>query len=197
MTYLTPRDLTGCTHTAKGAADFTARSPSTAFERFIATKGWKKGTVTSTFKKGKKEDPGNYRPDSLTSTSGQALMEQTVLGTVSKHMKDKQDAGSCRCGFMQGNSYSTTLTGLYSVGNGLVGVGRGAAVIYLALLTRVLYDLMNQLAKYQIDKRTMARTESWLRSWVCSSWFQSHRTKPSWGPANRHGPRSQQWGHRC
>ena len=39
---------------------------------------WRKANVTPVFKKGKKEDPGNYRQVSLTSSPGQ-MMEQLML----------------------------------------------------------------------------------------------------------------------
>ncbi len=44
---------------------------------------WRIANVTPVFKKGKKEDPGNYRPVSLTSIPGK-VMEQLVLDAISK-----------------------------------------------------------------------------------------------------------------
>ncbi|PKU27723.1 rna-directed dna polymerase from mobile element hypothetical protein [Limosa lapponica baueri] len=55
-------------------ADVIAKPLSIIFERSWRTgevpEDWRKATVTPVFKKGKKEDTGNYRPVSLTSIPG-------------------------------------------------------------------------------------------------------------------------------
>ncbi|KGL75218.1 hypothetical protein N309_13708, partial [Tinamus guttatus] len=50
---------------------------------------WKKAKVTPVFKKGKREEPGNYRPVSLTSIPGK-VMEQRILKTISRYVKEKK-----------------------------------------------------------------------------------------------------------
>ena len=44
------------------------------------------------FKKGKKEDPDNYRPVSLTSVPGK-IMEKVILGVNEKHLRDNTVTG--------------------------------------------------------------------------------------------------------
>ena len=48
---------------------------------------WRKVNVTPVFKKGKNEDPGNYRPISLTSIPGK-MMEQLVLEAIIKQVEE-------------------------------------------------------------------------------------------------------------
>ncbi|KFV77240.1 RNA-directed DNA polymerase from mobile element jockey, partial [Struthio camelus australis] len=77
----------------KELADVIARPLSIILERSWRSgevpEDWKKASVTPVFQKGKKEEPGNYRPVSLTSIPGK-VMEQLLLEVLTKHLEDKK-----------------------------------------------------------------------------------------------------------
>ena len=80
----------------------------------------------------RKEDPGNYRLVSLTSVPGK-VMEQLILESISRHMKDKKVNRSNQHGFTQGKQCLTNLINFYSEMTSLIGEGRAADIVYCLL----------------------------------------------------------------
>ena len=74
-------------------AEVIAKTLSIIYQRFLLTgevpEDWRLANVTPIYKKGCKEDPGVYRPVSLTSVPGK-VMEQIILREITWHVQDNQ-----------------------------------------------------------------------------------------------------------
>ncbi|GAB0183432.1 mitochondrial enolase superfamily member 1 [Grus japonensis] len=125
---------------------------------------WRKANVTLIFKKGKKEDPGNYRPVSLTSIPGK-MMEQLILGVINKHVEEKV-IGSGRYGLTKGKSCLTNLIVFYDGMTSWVDEGRAVDVVYLDFSKA--FDivshniLISKLRKCGLDEWSVRWVENWL-----------------------------------
>ena len=73
---------------------------------------WRLANVTPIFKKGWKDDPGSYRPNSLTSVPGK-VMEWIILGAIMDQLKVNQGIWPSQHWFMNGRSCLTNLISFY------------------------------------------------------------------------------------
>ncbi|KAK4808263.1 hypothetical protein QYF61_020753 [Mycteria americana] len=90
---------------------------------------WRLANVTPIYKKGRKEDPGNYRPVSLTSVLGK-LMEQIILSAITRHVEDNQGIKPSQHGFKKGRSCLTNLISFYNKVTCLMDEGKAVDVAF-------------------------------------------------------------------
>ncbi|CAM5085184.1 unnamed protein product [Natator depressus] len=126
---------------------------------------WKKANVVPIFKKGKKEDPGNYRPVSLTSVPGK-IMEQVLKESVLKHLEERKVIRNSQHGFTKGKSCLINLIAFYDEITGSVDEEKAVDVLFLdfskAFDTVSHSILASKLKKYGLDEWTIRWIESWL-----------------------------------
>ncbi|CAM5157187.1 unnamed protein product [Eretmochelys imbricata] len=118
---------------------------------------WKRANIMSIYKKGNKDNLGNYRPVSLTSAIGK-IMEQIIKQSICKHLEDKKVINNSHHGFVKNKSCQTNLIAFFDRVTSLVDRGEAVDVVYLdfskAFGTVSHNLLINKLGKYNLDGAT-------------------------------------------
>ncbi|GAB0208453.1 mitochondrial enolase superfamily member 1 [Grus japonensis] len=126
---------------------------------------WRLANVMPIYKKGQKEDPGKYRPVSLTSVPGK-IMERFILSALTRQVQDNQGIRPSQHGFMKGRSRLTNLISFYDQVTCLVDEGKAVDDIYLdfskAFDTVSHSILLEKLVAHGLDRHTLCWVKNWL-----------------------------------
>ena len=126
---------------------------------------WKLANVTPIYKKGKKSDPGNYRPVSLTSICGK-LMEGHIKREITAHLMENGLLRSSQHGFISGRSCTTNLLHFLEILTEAVDTGLAVDVVFLDFskaFDKVPHSkLMSQLEGHGIT----GKIQQWIKHWL-------------------------------
>jgi len=121
--------------------------------------------VTPIYMQGRREDPRNYSPVSLTSVLGK-VMEQFILSVLSRHGQDNEGIRPSQHKFMKGRSCLTSLISCYDQVTRLVNEGKAVDVIYLDFhkgFDNVPHSiLLEKPAAYVLDGCILHWVKNWL-----------------------------------
>uniref|UniRef100_A0A8C3FC47 Reverse transcriptase domain-containing protein n=1 Tax=Chrysemys picta bellii TaxID=8478 RepID=A0A8C3FC47_CHRPI len=126
---------------------------------------WRIANVVPIFKKGKKSDPGNYRPVSLTSVVCKVL-EKILKEKVVKDLEVNGNSDKLQHGFTKGRSCQTNLISFFEKVTDLLDKGNAVDLIYLdfskAFDTVPHEQLLVKLEKMGLDMKI----QWWIRNWL-------------------------------
>ncbi|CAM4532923.1 unnamed protein product [Caretta caretta] len=126
---------------------------------------WRIANIVPIFKKGKKSDPGNYRPVSLTSIVGKVL-EKILKDKVVKDIEVNGNSDKIQHGFTKGGSCQTNLISFFEKVTDFLDKGNTVDLIYLdfskAFDMVPHRELLAKLEKMGINMKI----ERWIRNWL-------------------------------
>ncbi|KAK4811079.1 hypothetical protein QYF61_016365 [Mycteria americana] len=123
---------------------------------------WKLANVIPIYKKGMREDPGNYRPVSLNS-----VPRKIMLGAIERHLKENAIIRHSQHGFTKGKSSLANLISFYDKVTHLVDEGKVVDVAFLDFSKA--FDavphsiLLDKLSNWDMSRYTVRWVKNWLK----------------------------------
>ncbi|XP_072335049.1 multiple inositol polyphosphate phosphatase 1b isoform X1 [Scyliorhinus torazame] len=126
---------------------------------------WRVANVMSLFKKGIRDNPGNYRPVSLTSVVGK-VMERVLRDRISEHLERHCLIRDSQHGFVRGRSCLTSLIEFFEEVTKHVDEGKAVDVVYMDFskaFDKVPHGrLMQKVRRHGI----VVNLASWITNWL-------------------------------
>ncbi|GAB0182338.1 mitochondrial enolase superfamily member 1 [Grus japonensis] len=123
---------------------------------------WKLANVIPIYKKGVREDPGNYRPVSLISVPGK-IMEKIILGATERHLKNNAIIRHSQHGFTKGKPCLTNLVSFYDKVTQQMDEGKAVDVVFLDFDTALHSILLDKLSSCGMSRFTVRWVKNWLK----------------------------------
>ena len=127
---------------------------------------WREANVTPLFKKGKKSDPGNYRPVSLTNVIGKT-MERVVKEALTRYIETNNRLSDSQHGFRNGRSTQTNMIEYLNVTTKWLDEGKNFDVLYFDFskaFDKVCHKrLLVKLKEAGVGGNVLKRLEDWLK----------------------------------
>ena len=101
-----------------------------SLEQRKAVSGWKEQNIAPIFKKGAKNEPGNYRPISLTSVPGK-ILESIIVDNITRHLEENNLILDSQHGFRKGRSCLTNLLDFFHNMFTIYDKSRAIDILYL------------------------------------------------------------------
>ena len=136
-----------------------------SMEKTIIPKDWKDANVAAIFKKGKKNDPANYRPVSLTSNIGK-IFEKVIKEEITSFLEKNNLIRESQHGFRSGKSCLTNL--LEFMEKVAEYIDRGDPVDVIFLDFQKAFDKvphMRLMAKVE-EMGIAGKVLDWIREWL-------------------------------
>uniref|UniRef100_A0A8C5MGG2 Reverse transcriptase domain-containing protein n=1 Tax=Leptobrachium leishanense TaxID=445787 RepID=A0A8C5MGG2_9ANUR len=153
----------------KELSDVIAKPLTDLFNQSLLTgvvpEDWKLANVVPIYKKGSREESGNYRPVSLTSVVGK-LMETMLKERIVEHLKTHRLQDQKQHGFTSGRSCQTNLIDFFDWVTKIIDTGGAVDIAYLdfskAFDTVPHRRLINKLQSLSLDSNIV----DWIRQWL-------------------------------
>ena len=114
-----------------------------------------------------REDPGDYRPVSLTSTPGKNR-EKIILGAIERHLKSNTMTRYSQYGFRKEKSCLTDLTFFYDKVTHLMDEGKVVDIVFL-VLSKAFDTVPHSILLDKLSNCGMSGfTVYWVKNWLNS-----------------------------
>ena len=151
--------------TAEGCAPHFCSIFKTSLEQRKAVSDWKLQNITPIFKKGSKNEPGNYRPISLTSVPGK-MLESIIAERITAHLEANNLILDSQHGFRNGRSCLTNLLEFFHHMFSAFDKSRAVDIIYLDF--KKAFDKVphKRLMKKVRSLGIVGEVGDWIEDWL-------------------------------